>query len=48
MLKALELDKKSVESGLRLILLNSIGEAVINSNSEKGDILSVIRQSQPD
>jgi 3-dehydroquinate synthase len=48
MLKALELDKKSVESGLRLILLNSIGEAVINSISEKGDILSVIRQSQPD
>jgi 3-dehydroquinate synthase len=46
MLGAIALDKKAVSSGLRLILLREIGQAVIDGDSEKSDILTVIRHSQ--
>jgi len=42
---ALELDKKALASGLRLILLTDIGRAIINDDSHPDEIISVIRQS---
>lgn len=45
-LKAIALDKKAISVGTRLILLREIGQAVIDADSEKSDILTVIRQSQ--
>jgi 3-dehydroquinate synthase len=45
LLEALEIDKKAVASGLRLILLNSLGHAVIDKHSKKSDIVSVMNQS---
>jgi 3-dehydroquinate synthase len=41
---ALALDKKALASGLRLILLNDIGNAVIDTTSQTGDIVSAIEQ----
>jgi len=42
---ALDLDKKAVASGLRLILLTGIGRAIINDDSHADEIITVIRQS---
>ena len=42
---ALELDKKAIASGLRLILLNAIGNAVVNSNSSQDEIITAMEQS---
>ena len=43
---ALALDKKAVASGLRLVLLNSIGEAVIDDASSHDDILGAMGASR--
>ncbi len=43
--KALDLDKKALASGLRLILLTAIGRAIINDDSHPDEILSVMEQS---
>jgi len=45
LIDALELDKKAIASGLRLILLNSIGHAVVNSNSSQDEIITVMKHS---
>ena len=42
---ALELDKKAIASGLRLILLNAIGNAVVNSNSSQDEIITAMEHS---
>jgi 3-dehydroquinate synthase len=42
---ALDLDKKATASGLRLILLNAIGEAVVNSESTQQEITTAMEQS---
>lgn len=42
---ALDLDKKALASGLRLILLTAIGRAIINDDSPPDEILSVMEQS---
>ena len=42
MIEAMELDKKALSSGLRLILLNSIGEAIIDHKSEREEIIAAI------
>ena len=42
---ALDLDKKALASGLRLILLTAIGQAIINDDSPPDEILSVMEQS---
>jgi len=42
---ALDLDKKALASGLRLILLTGIGRAIINNDNHPDEIISVIRQS---
>jgi 3-dehydroquinate synthase len=43
--EALDLDKKAVASGLRLILLTGIGKAIINNDSHPDEILSAMEQS---
>jgi 3-dehydroquinate synthase len=45
MCEALELDKKAIASGLRLILLNTIGRAVVNNNSSQEEIITAIDHS---
>lgn len=45
MQQALNLDKKAVASGLRLILLKAIGEAIIDNNSHPEEIINAITQS---
>jgi 3-dehydroquinate synthase len=42
---ALDLDKKALASGLRLILLTDIGRAIINDDSHPDEIISVMMQS---
>lgn len=42
---ALELDKKALTSGLRLILLQSIGQAIINNDSHPDEILTAMKQN---
>ena len=42
---ALELDKKAIASGLRLILLNAIGQAVVVSNSSQDEIITAMEYS---
>jgi len=42
---ALALDKKAVASGLRLVLLNAIGEAVIDGDSSSEQILDAMNAS---
>jgi 3-dehydroquinate synthase len=42
---ALNLDKKAVASGLRLILLTAIGEAIIDNDSEPLEIIAAMEQS---
>jgi 3-dehydroquinate synthase len=44
--EALALDKKAVASGLRLVLLNAIGEAVIDDASSNEDILRAMNDSR--
>jgi 3-dehydroquinate synthase len=43
--RALNLDKKAVASGLRLILLESVGRAVIDDQSTDREILAAMQQS---
>ena len=43
---ALKLDKKAIASGLRLVLLKSIGEAVVDQGSTAEQILNAIKESQ--
>ena len=40
--EALELDKKAVASGLRLILLSAIGEAVLDNDSSRDEIIAAM------
>jgi len=42
---ALDLDKKAVASGLRLILLTGIGKAIINDDSHPDEIIAVMKHS---
>lgn len=42
---ALNLDKKAVASGLRLILLTAIGEAIIDNESQSPEIIAAMEQS---
>ena len=42
---ALALDKKAVASGLRLVLLKAIGNAVVDNQSSGDDILAAMKQS---
>jgi 3-dehydroquinate synthase len=44
--KALQLDKKAIASGLRLILLQAIGHAVVNSDSSQDEIIKAMEQSR--
>ena len=46
LLNALELDKKALSTGLRLILLREIGHAVIDEGSSTQDILAVLDRSR--
>ena len=43
--RALALDKKAVATGLRLVLLKSIGNAIVDNESSEHDILTAIKQS---
>ena len=45
LIEALALDKKALASGLRLILLKSIGEAFIDNKSLKADIITAMELS---
>lgn len=45
MLAALDLDKKANASGLRLVLLRSIGDAVIDNSSTRDEIIQIMQQS---
>jgi 3-dehydroquinate synthase len=42
---ALKLDKKAIASNLRLILLNAIGHAVVNSKSSQDEIINAMEHS---
>ena len=44
--RALELDKKALASGLRLVLLNAIGRAVIDGGSDQEQILAALRDNR--
>ena len=43
--EALALDKKAIASGLRLVLLHSIGKAVVDNGSSHGEISGAIQNS---
>ena len=43
--EALELDKKIIASGQRLILLNAIGQAVVDNDSSQSEIIAAMEQS---
>ncbi|MCH7506260.1 MAG: 3-dehydroquinate synthase [Proteobacteria bacterium] len=43
--KALALDKKALASGLRLVLLQAMGHAVVDNQSSDDDILAAMKQS---
>lgn len=45
LLEALSLDKKAIASGLRLVLLRSIGNAVVDNDSTLEEITGLLRQS---
>jgi 3-dehydroquinate synthase len=45
LVEALALDKKAIASGLRLILLKAIGEALIDQESLEADIVAALEQS---
>ena len=44
--EVLELDKKAIASGLRLILLSAIGQAMVNGDSSQDEIITAMEQSQ--
>ena len=44
--RAMELDKKAVASGLRLILLRSIGQAVVDNQSSPDEITAALENSR--
>jgi len=44
--RALQLDKKAVAGGLRLVLLRAIGEAIICGDSSEADILAALHDNQ--
>jgi 3-dehydroquinate synthetase len=44
--EALELDKKAIASGLRLILLRAVGQATVNSDCGQDEIITAMEQSQ--
>jgi 3-dehydroquinate synthase len=41
--EALELDKKALASGLRLVLLNGLGSACVDAGSSQGEIIAAIQ-----
>jgi 3-dehydroquinate synthase len=43
--KALALDKKALASGLRLVLLKALGNAVVDDQSSENDILAAMKRS---
>jgi len=45
LLSALQLDKKAVATGLRLVLLEAIGQSVVDSRSKQNDVVNAIEQS---
>jgi 3-dehydroquinate synthase len=45
LINTMALDKKALSSGLRLVLLKAIGEAVTDNQSGEGDILAALEQS---
>ena len=45
LLSALQLDKKAVATGLRLVLLEAIGQSIVDSNSKQKDVVNAIEQS---
>ena len=46
LMKALQLDKKAVASGLRLVLLDAIGQAMIDTESSYDEIVAAINECQ--
>lgn len=46
LMKALQLDKKAVASGLRLVLLEAIGQATIDTESSYDEIVAAIHECQ--
>jgi 3-dehydroquinate synthase len=46
--RALELDKKALASGLRLILLHAIGSAAVNGDSKEDEIVAAMQGSRDD
>jgi 3-dehydroquinate synthase len=44
--RVLELDKKALASGLRLILLEAIGSARVDDRSSEGEIIGAMRSNQ--
>lgn len=46
MVEALALDKKAVASGLRLVLLKAIGNALVDSNSLQADIIAAMEKNR--
>ena len=48
LLRAMELDKKATADTIRLILLSGLGQAVIDADSSRGDILAAIKASGQD
>ena len=45
LLEALSLDKKAIASGLRLVLLRSIGNAVVDDESTLEEIIRILQLS---
>jgi len=43
--KALALDKKALASGLRMVLLQAMGHAVVDHQNSEDDILAAMKQS---
>ncbi len=43
--EALELDKKALVSGLRLILLNTIGKAIVDNQSTRNEIIDAMKRN---
>jgi 3-dehydroquinate synthase len=44
--RALELDKKALASGIRLILLRGIGDAAVDADSSEAEIVDAMRRNQ--
>ncbi len=43
--EALELDKKALVSGLRLILLNTVGKAIVDNQSTRNEIIDAMKRN---